>query len=248
MRRQTGRTDNTQSAQRTQGSICYGWLFVFLLSVWVGNTTTARAAEPPNLGDLVSQLIAYHDFGGYNRDLRAVAHEARTYISERAKAVSKPALVLDIDETSLSNWPEISANHFAYFADGPCASLPKGPCGDLAWESMAQDEPIISMLDLYKSARASGVIIFFITGRDESMRDATERNLIRAGYTGWERVVMRPKGTSTRSAADYKAPARKAIEDEGYTIVANVGDQPSDLQGGHAERAFLLPDPYYRIP
>jgi hypothetical protein len=27
-----------------------------------------------------------------------------------------------------------------------------------------------------------------------------------------------------------------------------VGDQPSDLAGGHAERGFLLPDPYYRIP
>ena len=34
----------------------------------------------------------------------------------------------------------------------------------------------------------------------------------------------------------------------GYTIVANMGDQPSDLAGGHAERAFLLPNPFYRIP
>jgi acid phosphatase len=41
---------------------------------------------------------------------------------------------------------------------------------------------------------------------------------------------------------------RAAIEDEGYTIVANVGDQPSDLEGGHAERAFLLPNPFYRVP
>ena len=32
------------------------------------------------------------------------------------------------------------------------------------------------------------------------------------------------------------------------TIVANIGDQPSDLAGGHSQQTFLLPDPFYRIP
>jgi hypothetical protein len=50
------------------------------------------------------------------------------------------------------------------------------------------------------------------------------------------------------SAADFKAPQRAAIEGQGYTIIANIGDQPSDLAGGHAEQTFLLPDPFYRIP
>jgi len=27
-----------------------------------------------------------------------------------------------------------------------------------------------------------------------------------------------------------------------------MGDQPSDLRGGHAEKKFLLPDPFYRVP
>jgi acid phosphatase len=34
----------------------------------------------------------------------------------------------------------------------------------------------------------------------------------------------------------------------GYTIVENMGDQPSDLLGGHAEKKYLLPDPFYRVP
>ncbi|MGH6919121.1 MAG: HAD family acid phosphatase, partial [Geminicoccaceae bacterium] len=38
------------------------------------------------------------------------------------------------------------------------------------------------------------------------------------------------------------------IQAQGFTIVANMGDQPSDLAGGHAERTFLLPNPFYRIP
>jgi acid phosphatase len=41
---------------------------------------------------------------------------------------------------------------------------------------------------------------------------------------------------------------RNEIEQGHYTIIANIGDQPSDLSGGHAERTFLLPDPFYRIP
>ena len=52
----------------------------------------------------------------------------------------------------------------------------------------------------------------------------------------------------TYSAADFKAPQRQAIEREGYTIIANVGDQPSDLEGGFSERTFPLPNPFYRIP
>jgi hypothetical protein len=41
---------------------------------------------------------------------------------------------------------------------------------------------------------------------------------------------------------------RERIEKDGYTIIANAGDQPSDLAGGHAEMTFLLPNPFYRIP
>ena len=50
------------------------------------------------------------------------------------------------------------------------------------------------------------------------------------------------------SAAAFKAPVRAAIEGDGYTIIANMGDQPSDLAGAHAEQTFLLPNPFYRIP
>jgi len=42
--------------------------------------------------------------------------------------------------------------------------------------------------------------------------------------------------------------ARARFEAVGYRIVVNMGDQPSDLAGGHAEKAVLLPNPFYRIP
>jgi acid phosphatase len=59
---------------------------------------------------------------------------------------------------------------------------------------------------------------------------------------------MVPNGAHFASAADFKTPIRARIEEIGYTIVANIGDQPSDLVGGHAQMRFLLPDPFYRVP
>ena len=59
---------------------------------------------------------------------------------------------------------------------------------------------------------------------------------------------MEPSDAHYVSAADFKAPQRAQIEQQGYTIIANVGDQPSDLDGGFSQRTFLLPNPFYRIP
>jgi predicted secreted acid phosphatase len=218
-----------------------------------GNAAFAQAPaaievhQPANLGDLKPELRRYHDSGDYARDLAAVAGAAQAYVEERAGQVARPALVLDIDETSLSNWPQMIANDFGYIRAGAC-SLPKGPCGSHAWELSARAAAIAPTLRLFNAARAKGVAVFFITGRDETERAATARNLRRAGYRGWAGLVLRPAGSTTPSAADYKAPQRARIEAQGFTIIANMGDQPSDLAGGHAERGFLLPNPFYRIP
>jgi hypothetical protein len=31
-------------------------------------------------------------------------------------------------------------------------------------------------------------------------------------------------------------------------VVVNLGDQMSDLDGGHAERMYKLPNPFYFVP
>jgi acid phosphatase len=103
-------------------------------------------------------------------------------------------------------------------------------------------------MDVFNTAKDRGAAIFFITGRSESQRAATERNLADVGYAGYTRLIMEPAGAHYVSAADFKAPQRRAVEGEGYTVIANLGDQPSDLDGGYAERTFLLPNPFYRIP
>lgn len=46
----------------------------------------------------------------------------------------------------------------------------------------------------------------------------------------------------------YKSGTRAYIESLGYDIVANFGDQYSDLTGGYANRDFKLPNPNYYLP
>ncbi|MBV8914819.1 MAG: acid phosphatase [Acetobacteraceae bacterium] len=203
--------------------------------------------QPPNVGDAAAAARAYHDSGAYDRDIAAVATQAGQWISVRAGAVRRPALVLDIDETALSNWEIILRDDFGRPIGGPCDLGLDAPCGWAAWDQLGRDPPILPTLELFRQARAAGVDVFFITGRPENQRSATEWNLRAAGYVGYTHLFMVPNGAHFASAADFKAPIRAEIEQQAYAIIANVGDQPSDLLGGHAERSFLLPDPFYRV-
>ena len=55
-----------------------------------------------------------------------------------------------------------------------------------------------------------------------------------------------PNGTCT--TVHYKSATRQHIEPLGYDIVANFGDQFSDLKGGYADRTFKVPNPMYYLP
>lgn len=50
------------------------------------------------------------------------------------------------------------------------------------------------------------------------------------------------------TALAIKSSKRKALEEEGYRILGNIGDQWSDILGSNAgQRTFKLPDPMYYI-
>jgi acid phosphatase len=212
------------------------------------NPYVAVSSQPANVGDAKITALKYHNSGEYERDLVAVANLAERWVVEKAPVTNRPALVLDIDETALSNWPIIVRDDFGRPIGGPCDIASDAPCGWAAWDQLGIDEPILPTLSLFKKAQNLNVEVFFITGRPESQRAATERNLKNAGYSGYKSVFMVPDGAHFASAAGFKAPVRAKIERDGYRIIANVGDQPSDLHGGYAEQSFLLPDPFYRVP
>jgi hypothetical protein len=96
------------------------------------------------------------------------------------------------------------------------------------------------VLDVARQARAGGAAVFFVTARPEFLRGQTQLNLRAVGYTV-AGLYMRP-WFDTRTDDALKTAARTAIEDKGYVIVANIGNNDTDLAGGHAERTFKLPD------
>jgi predicted secreted acid phosphatase len=208
--------------------------------------------------DLTSALRSYHDGGLYESDLSAVDTQARTFMLKQAKALRqkrklrcsakgkkksrsaasckplKLALVLDIDETSLSNYTQLN---LAGFGNASAA---------LATAVVAGVSPAIApTLDLYQRARAAGISVFAITGRPAAVEAQTRQNLNNAGYTDLAGIFFKP---SSEQVIPFKSGQRAALEGQGYRIVANVGDQESDLAGGRADRSFKLPNPFYFIP
>jgi acid phosphatase len=209
-------------------------------------TTAPPVASPPSLVDTKRQVSEYIDSGRYDADIGAVAEQARVFLESRAQREGKLAIVVDVDETALSNLPSLRANDYGFIVGGPC-DLPRGPCGLFTWIGMARAEPIKPVLALVRLARERGVAVFFLTGRPERLRAATEANLRAAGYE-WTGLLLKPDNLTTKSAVEFKAPERKKLQDQGYTIIVNIGDQMSDLDGGVAERTYKLPNPFYLVP
>ena len=210
---------------------------------------TLDRTQPLNIGQLKLQLLDYKYCGGYEQEFAERIAEAKAYIQLRAKQVSKPALVLDIDETSLSNWLQMAQDDFGYINQGACTLKPHEPCGATAWQ-LEHTAPVLKpTLDLFNTARKLDVTVFFVTGRSDrpDLRTATANNLKAVGYDGYADLIMRPED-SGGPVRIFKTAARKTIAAQGFTIIANVGDQQSDLDGGYAEQPFKLPNPFYFIP
>jgi predicted secreted acid phosphatase len=118
-----------------------------------------------------------------------------------------------------------------------------------AWVNSAKAPAIPGSLRLFKEAQRLGVAVFFITGRPEAEREATERNLRAQGFENWQQLFLRTAAQSSGPVEVYKARTRAAVIAEGYRIVLNVGDQWSDDKGEpQAEYFVKYPDPYYFLP
>ena len=106
------------------------------------------------------------------------------------------------------------------------------------------------MAQKLKGKSGEPVAVFFITGRydDPFERPATEWNLRKAGYDIWRTLFMRPESSrQDKFVSRYETLSCIKIEAT-HTIIANVGDQLSDLSGDqngdHAKRCFKVPNPF----
>lgn len=91
-------------------------------------------SQPGNVGDAKIAALAYHHSGEYDRGLTLVADQAAAWLRARAGSVTKPALVLDVDEAALSNWEILLRDDFGRPVGGPCDLVLDAPRGWAAWE------------------------------------------------------------------------------------------------------------------
>lgn len=204
----------------------------------------APSERIPNLDTLKEELKQYHACscacGCYAKDLDLQSGRAIAFLRREAahrRPNEKLALVLDIDETALSNYQEMEEAGFAYDAQA-----------FNAWVESARAPAIQGTLRIFNEAKRLGVSVFFLTGRGEAERAATEQNLRGQGFEGWQELILRKAGQRSSTALEYKSAERARIVAQGYRIVLNVGDQWSDLGGTpEAEYSVKYPDPYYFI-
>jgi predicted secreted acid phosphatase len=201
--------------------------------------------EPKNLNIVKQELKQYHscsEANCYGPQLEHQADIAIRFLKESfasAKPGEKLAIVLDIDETALSNWAVELHDDFGYIpADSnSCITF---RCG----------KAIPSTLRIFREAEKGKVAVFFITGRPEGQRADTAANLKAEGYDSWEGLFLRPEDhPKDQTVSQYKSGDRAEIVAKGYRIILNVGDQMSDLVGDpQAEHSVKLPNPFYFIP
>ncbi|XP_027337725.1 acid phosphatase 1 [Abrus precatorius] len=217
------------------GSFCLSWRLAV-----EANNVVAWPTVPPQCSRYVE---TYMIDGQYDRDLELIVQEILAYVNDTfLVGDAMDAWILDVDDTCLSN--------IYYYKGKKYGCDPYDPYGFRAWAIKGGCPAIPSVLKLFNELVDKGFKVFLLTGRDEqSLGEVTKNNLHNQGFIGYERLILRGVEYKGKSAVKYKSDVRKQLQEEGYRIWGNVGDQWSDLQGDYlGNRTFKLPNPMYFVP
>ena len=225
----------------------------------------------PNIDIVKSTIRTY-----YNAPKGIAATSSSPYISEMTRLTDQlkpgltractqarshgknPAVVFDADDTTLWTYDmEDAAMHFDF-----------DPVLQGQWVQDERFPATPGMPAVVAAVRAAGCTVVGLTGRNDGQKAATLGNLTKVGYDGFSDALFFTKwiSGSTPGASrpwmagtpcadgvcttiEYKSLTRRHVEhDLGYDVVANLGDQFSDLIGGSADRTVKVPNPTYYLP
>ncbi|WP_022907333.1 HAD family acid phosphatase [Curtobacterium sp. B18] len=241
-----------------------------------GSSGATQSGEGiPNIDSVKKTIATYYGDPGTglaNRTDSPYIREMRSIVAKQAPVVAaqcavgrklhrNPAIVLDADDTTLWTYDmEVADMHFVF-----------DPALQDEWVQDERFPATPSMTSLVSVAQRSGCTIIGLTGRNDDQKTATIENLQQVGYpqfqatqrgtqtyyTKWTGVGASQQPSYITCAAakcttvEYKSQTRAHIESRSggrYDVVANFGDQYSDLLGGSADRSVKLPNPTYYLP
>jgi hypothetical protein len=220
--------------------------------------TPAGTVDPvPNSIDGAD--VALHTFGAdssYAHEMAGIEAGAQAYLADpyqgrnhHRHASGRKAVLLDVDDTTLNTYSYEIYSNFVY-----------NPTTNAAFVNAGVFPAVPGMPALVSWAQQHGYTIFFLTGRPESQRAGTQANLVNVGYPAVPADQLYLKNldaawlsscghtTPACTTIQYKSLTRQHIESLGYDIVANFGDQYSDLTGGFADKTVKVPNPMYYLP
>ena len=255
-------------------------------------------------GATAGWTLGLNTSSNYAKEASKVAKEGRQFLDARAGKHPMQAIVLDVDDTTLTTWDYELYSNWDY--NPATNALFVGGTNAAFTGNVFPAAP--GMVQMVNVAHALGYAIFFITGRPDTQHFPTIANLVSdtaAGYSDVTNVTTlsatvpdvdagypMPTAVETGHGAaqnggntfadglftkpavgdypsylnqpqfcqsyiiasqscptiQYKSGTRAYIESLGYTIVANFGDQFSDLLNGFSVKTFKMPNPNYYLP
>ena len=200
---------------------------------------------------VVGQVTIPASTSNYAKQMKQIVGNAESYLAWAAHQPhghGKPAVVFDIDDTLLNTYDYEIAEQFGYTS-----------ASNATWIDAAAFPAVFYMPQLVSFAYSHGYSVFYITGRPQSQTAATIKDLTTAGYAAPQagHLFLKPPtppsylhcaNPSACTTIEYKSGTRKYISSEGYSIVADFGDQYSDLLGGDAGHQVKITNPMYYIP
>jgi len=221
---------------------------------YYGDTTTTTP-DPVNGATVLHQL---NPDGNYAHQVEGIAAMAAKKLVNHDKKNPAKAILFDIDDTTLNTFSYEIYSNFVFNPTTNAAFVNAG--------SATVFPAVPGMVQLEKTAEANGYQVYFLTGRPIAQTAGTLANLTDAGYDvdpshvflkdttaatePWLASCVDPTTQKfTCTTIQYKSLTRQHIEqDLGADIVANFGDQFSDLKGGFADSTYKIPNPMYFLP
>ncbi len=201
------------------------------------NVCDALANRPFVLENLsfAKQRVREYQSRAYDADLSAITTRALEHFKRlrcRGALPPRAVVVFDLDDTLWSSFSQRAQYDF-----GSCPGVPP----------VSNYPPIRQTVQLYYALLALGIATVLLSGRESTSLPQTLQNLRNAGIDGYSQLLERSTAEDALTAEQYKAARRAQLEREGAVVIGSVGDQLSDLSGGHAGYLVKVPNFLYFI-
>jgi len=170
----------------------------------------------------------------YEKEVRTICQTALDKHFKTHKVTEKSAIIFDIDETVLSDYPFFKEKNFEWTADEAFLFRFKKVC-----------TPIRPVRDFFNELKKLGYKLIFLTSRRDTLYQATTENLANTEYVYDELILLPIKLFEQHvSHGAWKFEVRKELSKK-YDIIGSVGDSQSDFEGGCCGVMVKLPNYLY---